>query len=351
MSERIYRWLLALYPKTFRKEYGPAALELFRDRIHDERGFFAHLRLWLDLVSDAVVSIPREYSREEPVATAVPVPNGVPVFFSFKSEWPHRGALLNGAFISICLFAVATLVTMNSDYHGVRWIGSHHASTPRILVRASDLDTEVKLRAFPFEPVISDYFRFIQVLGSLDVDRDGVISDSEIADAPAALRALDKNRGGELSPAECGFHPWPDDAKVIARAAAVFMTIHPVLRALDSDHDGEISAREIAWAPWELRTLDRNGDGRLTEDELLPDRASVRVAQLMLTLDTNGDGKLSPEEYSSSGDLRLSALFGRTLINHEDFVTAEDLLRVWSAPDFLIPFDRVLTPTAAAISR
>ena len=44
----------------------------------------------------------------------------------------------------------------------------------------------------------------------------------------------------------------------------------PVDLALDADGDGIISAAEIAGAPAALRSLDRNGDGQLTLDELLP---------------------------------------------------------------------------------
>ena len=44
----------------------------------------------------------------------------------------------------------------------------------------------------------------------------------------------------------------------------------PLLRALDSDHDGVISAEEIRNASSALLTLDKNGDGRLTSDELRP---------------------------------------------------------------------------------
>jgi hypothetical protein len=47
MSEKIYTWLLRLYPCHFREAYGDAALQLFRDRWRDERGVFASLRLWL----------------------------------------------------------------------------------------------------------------------------------------------------------------------------------------------------------------------------------------------------------------------------------------------------------------
>jgi Ca2+-binding EF-hand superfamily protein len=40
--------------------------------------------------------------------------------------------------------------------------------------------------------------------------------------------------------------------------------------ALDADNDGEISAAEIANAPAALKTLDRNGDGQITNDEVMP---------------------------------------------------------------------------------
>ncbi len=62
MSERIYGWLLRLYPAQFRETYGDAALQLFRDRLRDERGFFPRLRLWLDLLTDLAVSLPREHA-------------------------------------------------------------------------------------------------------------------------------------------------------------------------------------------------------------------------------------------------------------------------------------------------
>jgi hypothetical protein len=61
MSEKLYAWLLRLYPAHFREEYGDEALRLFRDRARDECGFFPRLRLWLDLFVDFTISVPREY--------------------------------------------------------------------------------------------------------------------------------------------------------------------------------------------------------------------------------------------------------------------------------------------------
>ena len=46
----------------------------------------------------------------------------------------------------------------------------------------------------------------------------------------------------------------------------------PLMLALDANHDGVIDAAEIANAPAALKTLDKNGDGKLTPDELRPPR-------------------------------------------------------------------------------
>ena len=48
--------------------------------------------------------------------------------------------------------------------------------------------------------------------------------------------------------------------------------VPPLLAALDANHDGVIDAAEIANASAALLTLDKNGDGQLTMDELMPPR-------------------------------------------------------------------------------
>ena len=51
----------------------------------------------------------------------------------------------------------------------------------------------------------------------------------------------------------------------------------PAFRALDTDDDGDISAGEIDAAPESLASLDDDGDGRLSGDELRPRRGGPRV--------------------------------------------------------------------------
>jgi hypothetical protein len=46
--------------------------------------------------------------------------------------------------------------------------------------------------------------------------------------------------------------------------------VPPIMAALDANHDGVIDEKEIANASNALKTLDKNGDGKLTPDEIRP---------------------------------------------------------------------------------
>ncbi|HVU99779.1 MAG TPA: hypothetical protein VHH88_00355 [Verrucomicrobiae bacterium] len=46
----------------------------------------------------------------------------------------------------------------------------------------------------------------------------------------------------------------------------------PIIAALDANHDGVIDEAEIANASAALKSLDKNGDGKLTMDEVMPPR-------------------------------------------------------------------------------
>jgi hypothetical protein len=110
MSEKIYAWLLRLYPSPFRKAYGEEALQLFRDRSGDEKGFFPSLRLWLDLLADLAISVPRAYRYVQPApidASAQQRWDGTPSFHVLEGEAPRPGALLFGGVLAVV--AVGTL--------------------------------------------------------------------------------------------------------------------------------------------------------------------------------------------------------------------------------------------------
>jgi len=55
-SERLYRWLLRLYPREFRDEYGEEMSLVFRNRASEDSR-----RLWLQVLGDLVFHAPHEH--------------------------------------------------------------------------------------------------------------------------------------------------------------------------------------------------------------------------------------------------------------------------------------------------
>src|SRR5262249_4178649 len=111
MSEKIYAWLLRLYPSHFREAYGDQALQLFRDRARHEKGFLG-IRLWLDLLADLVISVPREYrySQQSLVAASAQQHfDGVPSFIVLKDQSPRWGALLFGGVLSLLVLGALSI--------------------------------------------------------------------------------------------------------------------------------------------------------------------------------------------------------------------------------------------------
>ncbi len=90
----------------------------------------------------------------------------------------------------------------------------------------------------------------------------------------------------------------------------------PVIAALDTNHDGVIDASEIANASAALMTLDKNGDGKLTMEELLgpppPDRLGANgsgdgsgkhhppAPPIFAALDANHDGLVDASEIANA---------------------------------------------------
>ena len=112
MFENIYAWLLRLYPSRFREEYGEEILQLFRDRARDETGFSRRLRLWLDLVADLAISVPREYYYFEPEllgASADQRLGGIPSFVVIEGGSPRPGALLSGGVLTMLVLTTCSI--------------------------------------------------------------------------------------------------------------------------------------------------------------------------------------------------------------------------------------------------
>lgn len=71
---------------------------------------------------------------------------------------------------------------------------------------------------------------------------------------------------------------------------------------MDRDKDGYIALSEWPLDPASYRTVDRNKDGRLSQNELLTPNV-LRRDDRFRQLDTNGDGRLSPIERRPGGTI------------------------------------------------
>ena len=107
MSERIYGWLLRLYPSSFRQAYGEEALQLFRDRWRDERAPVARVRLWCDVLADVALSAPREWrygSAAVVVAQGQLAWDGFPSFRMLDAETPSFRSLFHGGVAAVVVY-------------------------------------------------------------------------------------------------------------------------------------------------------------------------------------------------------------------------------------------------------
>ncbi len=155
--------------------------------------------------------------------------------------------------------------------------------------------------------------RRIPVLAALDPDGDGEISPEEIRQASASLATLDADGSGTLAGDELlprfGGRGGP------GRGQGPPLVALPVADVLDANGDREISAAEMAAASAALRSLDSDGDGRLSEGEMLPGGGAfggrgqggargpggmLRAIPLVNALDSDGSGSLEAAEIEAA---------------------------------------------------
>src|SRR5579875_3472429 len=99
MPEKLYRFLLQLFPSRFRAQYADEAMQLFRDRLREERGVLKRTRLWMDLLLDLSVSAAREHRR--PVSHPAPSPSGVPSFLVLEEKPLRPDTFLFGTVLAL----------------------------------------------------------------------------------------------------------------------------------------------------------------------------------------------------------------------------------------------------------
>jgi hypothetical protein len=267
MRRWLYLAVLRLHPRGFRARFGEEMSAAF-----DEASRAGNAG---PLLADGLRSLLRQWILRPaiPALAAPRVSADAPMFYSLDGDTPSRSALWSGGFVAVAVFA-AMIVAMGLSTRRGGWadrlMGSHNVSRSHLLGVRSAATAESDLAT------------------KVEVKREP--EDPELPPyfrRMPVLMALDRNRDGvismvEIEDAAAALRTLDKDgdgklsaAECGARSAGLaarFMRIHPVLAAIDVNEDGEISAAEIRNAPAALRTLDRNHDGMLTLDELYPRR-------------------------------------------------------------------------------
>lgn len=154
MSEKIYVWLLRLYPSNFQKAYGKEALQLFRDRAREEKGFFPGLRLWLDLLGDLAISLPRKYrsvTAADVVSHAQHLWTGTPSFHILETEAISFRSLFYGGIASLVVYC-SILVLIGHGGNALPYPALDSQRTPRSFETIPKRRPTVALSYLPANP-------------------------------------------------------------------------------------------------------------------------------------------------------------------------------------------------------
>lgn len=122
------------------------------------------------------------------------------------------------------------------------------------------------------------------------------------------------------------------------RGPAGMLRSFPLMLALDENSDGELSEEEIEEAIEHLKELDANKDGKLSGNELAPAGGpgggrgegprgegggnSTELAEQLMKNDKNGDGKLTKDELPG----RLQAIIERSDSDKDGVLTREEII-------------------------
>lgn len=238
------------------------------------------------------------------------------------------------------ILTVPLLAALDTNHDGV--ISAEEISAAATALKILDVNHDGKLSAVEcgmkggLETLGPGPDELVAALMAFDRNHDGKLERSEVPERMQGLfDRADTAKKGVLTPEQirkvaeednekrADPEPYPGYAR---RSRIAYMRRYPVNNALDANHDGEVSASEIENAPAELRALDKNGDGKLTEVEVTADPVITLVIQFMLAADTNGDGRLSKEESSVDSAKELTIAIDAADVNHHGYVTEAELI-------------------------
>lgn len=104
------------------------------------------------------------------------------------------------------------------------------------------------------------FIKSMPIFKALDKDNDNLFSKTEIEAAVAAYQSLDGNSDSKIEMNEM----MPDAAQTTG-----FVRSLPIFKAIDKDNNGVLAESEIEGAVGALESIDSNGDGKITIEEMM----------------------------------------------------------------------------------
>ncbi|HVW11774.1 MAG TPA: hypothetical protein VHC90_24495 [Bryobacteraceae bacterium] len=259
---RIYSVLIHLHPRAFREQFGPEMMAIFDEMTGSQ------LTLLGDAVASLVR---QWVFRPPSPNASVPAPvSGSPAFASLEPYRIRPGALLHGGFATAALFAAVIFLIDHPEKTARFLVGMERAAESilpisRSSLEAQDLNTTVQVPepgADLWKKLAIAYYKFLPVIKALDIDGDYTISSRELILAPASLRSLDRNQDGKLDGRECGSAGEPtafvrrNPVLAVVDAdgngelsASEIQNAAEALRTLDRNGDGQLTPDEYLPRP------------------------------------------------------------------------------------------------------
>jgi Ca2+-binding EF-hand superfamily protein len=227
------------------------------------------------------------------------------------------------------------LLALDTDRDG-QLSAAEIASASFALLSTLDLNHDGQITSDEYSPHIAAASKtappvsnevFMRLM-DMDANKDGVLTKDEVSERmlPMFDRG-DTDHDGKLTGDEIRAMatkaPDPQGRAYGRNNAPVNLRTDPVTDVIDVDHDGVFSKAEIAGASAALKTLDKDGDGALSVDELKvrPQTPRERAAHNLDEMDGDRDGFIELSEWQARG----GGTFEEVDTNHDGKVDLDEM--------------------------
>ncbi|HEY4358080.1 MAG TPA: hypothetical protein VGN16_20195 [Acidobacteriaceae bacterium] len=137
MSEKLYAWLLCLYPAAFREAHRDDLLQLFRDRLRDETGILRRARLWRDIAFDLATTVPHLHAQPSALAAGS---SGTTMFLPLPNEPLRPAAMLSALAVALVTYSFLGFLMAHAGSTRMAASGAEQSQTAQANSTAAPTD-------------------------------------------------------------------------------------------------------------------------------------------------------------------------------------------------------------------